>query len=180
METAAPASLLPPFKPRSLIYLLIAATLSVLGIVSGAALTDQSILWYKAILKKPWFNPPTFAFPIAWTLLYLLMAYALWRILRVPRTIPGRKTAIVAFCIQLSLNVGWSWLFFGNQDPAAALIEVFAFEAAIFWMIASYRSLDTIASVLMWPYACWVAFATLLNAAIVMINPVFPTLWNRL
>lgn len=181
LARAAPSpSLLPAFGPRSLAYLAVAAALTVFGIVSGASLTDQSMLWYQAILRKPWFNPPNFAFPIAWSLLYLLMAYAFWRILRAPAATPGRASAIAAFCLQLSLNVAWSWLFFGNQDPASALVEVFAFEAAILWMIASFRQVDRIASVLMWPYAAWVAFATVLNATIVAINPVFPTLWNRL
>ena len=171
--------LLPAFGARSLAYLFAAIVPTVIGIVAGGTFTVENMLWYQAILRKPWFNPPTFVFPIAWTTLYALMAFSFWRILRVAPGTPGRAMAIIAYIAQLVLNVGWTWLFFGHQDPATAALEVFVFAAAILWMIACFRPLDRIAAALMWPYVAWVTFATILNVTIVVINPVFMTVWNR-
>lgn len=41
----------------------------------GSAVTDPDTWWYKT-LKKPSFQPPTAAFPIAWTALYAAIAVA--------------------------------------------------------------------------------------------------------
>jgi translocator protein len=68
--------------------------------------------WYSS-LAKPAFNPPNWIFAPVWTTLYVLMAVAAWRILRVPSGQPGRGTALLLFFVQLVLNAAWSWMFFG-------------------------------------------------------------------
>ena len=170
---AAPTPLRPAFDRQSLVYLALATIVMVVVSGIGGIFTEQSMLWYVAILRKPWFTPPTWLFPVAWTTLYTLIAYAFWRVLRVEKP-AGKLGAVLIFAVQILLNLGWSWLFFGRQDPAAAGIEVLAFEASILATIVSFRSLDRLASILLWPYAAWVAFASLLNWAIVFLNPVFP------
>ena len=66
--------------------------------------------WY-AGLAKPSFNPPNWIFAPVWTTLFVLMAFSVWRILRLPRT-STRGTALALFFIQLALNAAWSWMFF--------------------------------------------------------------------
>src|SRR5664279_4779718 len=63
--------------------------------------------WY-ASLVKPSFNPPNWLFGPVWTALYLLMAFAAWRIMRLPPS-PARRNALILFFAQLALNVAWSW-----------------------------------------------------------------------
>ena len=163
----------------SIVYLAIAIGLTVSATVAGGLMTDNSMPWYGAVLKKPWFNPPNLAFPIAWTLLYTFMAFSFWRILRLPSGTAGRVQAIAAFLIQLCFNVSWSFLFFYKQDPATALLEIFCLLTAILFMIVSFRPVDRLSYYLMWPYAAWVSFAAVLNLAIVVLNPNIQTLWNR-
>jgi TspO/MBR family len=61
--------------------------------------------WY-AGLVKPAFNPPNLVFDPAWTTLYMLMAFAVWRVLRLPRKTPARRLGLTLFFIQLALNAG--------------------------------------------------------------------------
>jgi translocator protein len=172
--------LIPALSARSIFYLVVAIGLTVGATTIGALLTDISMPWYGAMLKKPWFNPPNLAFPIAWTTLYTFMAFSFWRILRTPVEAKGRGQAIIAFLVQLGFNVLWSFLFFYKQDPATALLEIMCLLTAIIFMIVSFRPVDRLSYYLMWPYAAWVSFATLLNLAIVILNPDMQTLWNRL
>jgi translocator protein len=137
--------------------------------LGGTATQGALVSWYRTI-RKPWFTPPDLAFPIAWTLLFLLMAIAFWRVLRYPSAQPGRQTAIVAFVIQLVLNVSWSFAFFGAQNPAAGLVVVVALFAAIAWTILSFRKVDGLAALMLLPYLAWVGFAAVLNATIVWMN----------
>lgn len=77
--------------------------------------------WYSA-LEKPSFNPANWVFAPVWTTLYILMAYAAWRLLILPARTPGRLTALALFYVQLALNALWSWMFFAMQSPVAGLV----------------------------------------------------------
>ena len=76
--------------------------------------------WY-ARLVKPSFSPPNWIFGPVWTTLYVLMAFAVWRILRLPEASAARRLALTLFFIQLALNAAWSWMFFGANNPAWSL-----------------------------------------------------------
>ena len=76
--------------------------------------------WY-AGLVKPSFNPPNWVFGPVWTTLYLLMAFAVWRILRLPAASAERRWALSLFFAQLALNAAWSWMFFAAHNPLLGL-----------------------------------------------------------
>jgi hypothetical protein len=76
--------------------------------------------WY-AGLVKPSFNPPNWVFGPVWTTLYLLMAFAAWRILRLPEASAERRWALGFFIAQLALNAAWSWTFFAGNNPLGGL-----------------------------------------------------------
>jgi tryptophan-rich sensory protein len=125
--------------------------------------------WYEG-LEKPSFNPPSWVFAPVWTALYALMAYAAWRVLKLPRATPERSAALTLFFVQLALNAAWPWLFFGFKSPLAGLLNIVAQWLMIAATIDRLRLLDRIATWCLVPLAAWVAFAGVLNFEIWRLN----------
>ena len=121
--------------------------------------------WYTDLVK-PSFNPPIWAFAPVWTTLYLLMAFAVWRILRLPGASAERRWALSLFFAQLVLNAAWSWMFFAARNPLLGVPQILVIIATI---VAFYR-IDRMAGWCLMPLAAWVCFATVLNFAIWKLN----------
>lgn len=135
----------------------------------GGAITATSVdTWYPA-LNKPWFNPPDWIFAPVWTLLYIFMAVAGWRVWRTPAS-SARRNALLLFAVQLTLNVFWSLLFFGFQQIGMALVEIATLLAAIAASTLVFWRLDRPAGMLFVPYVLWVAYAALLNLSLWVLN----------
>lgn len=150
------------------------AVLSVVIVFSAAGIGNMATMpsiptWY-ATLNKPFFNPPNWIFGPVWTLLFTLLAFSFWRILKSNVTGSDRTRAIAAFATQMVFNPLWSIVFFYFHAPALALGIVILLELSVLNMIRAFARIDQTAANLQWPYAAWVAFATLLNAAIVILN----------
>ncbi|MBV1703207.1 MAG: tryptophan-rich sensory protein [Hyphomicrobiales bacterium] len=138
----------------------------VLAAAAGNFATIPNLAPWYAGLVKPGFNPPNWLFGPVWTVLYLAMMVAAWRVLRIGPT----RAAIAAFAFQLVLNAAWSFAFFGGHSPGFGLVVILALDAAVLATIAAFARLDRAAALLLVPYAAWIAFATALNAAIWILN----------
>lgn len=125
--------------------------------------------WYASLIK-PSFNLPNWVFGPVWTALYLLMAFALWRVLRLPTRTAQRKTALTYFIAQLALNAAWSWLFFWAHSPLLGLIDIVPQLALIAASVVSFARVDKIAAWCLLPLLAWVSYASLLNVAIWWLN----------
>ncbi len=145
------------------------AVLAVLAAsVAGQFATSDNLGWYARLLK-PSFNPPNGIFTPVWCILYLLMAFAVWRVVRLPAT-PTRSVALTLFFLQLALNAAWPWMFFAEHSPMLGLVNVIPqFLIVVAAMIAFLR-LDWMAGLALVPLAAWVGFAAALNAAIWQLN----------
>lgn len=121
--------------------------------------------WY-AGLAKPSFNPPAWLFGPVWTVLYVLIAIAGWRVWQRDRTGWPMKL----WWAQMALNFLWTPVFFGAHQLGLALVVILLMLAAILAFIAAAWRLDRGAAWLFVPYAAWVAFASLLNGSIWMLN----------
>lgn len=123
--------------------------------------------WY-ATLQKPVFNPPNWIFGPVWTILYILMAisfYLVWT-----KKKKQTKKGIKYFLVQLGLNSSWSIAFFGLHNSLLALGVIALLWIFIFLTIVEFKKVDTLAASLLVPYILWVSFASVLNAAIVVLN----------
>jgi translocator protein len=125
--------------------------------------------WYRD-LRKPSFTPPDKVFPVAWATLYALIAYSGWRVWSAAPS-RQRDAALRLWISQLAANAQWSKLFFGQRRPTLALVDVFALEGSIIAYIAAAHKVDRAAAYAFVPYAAWIAFATVLNAEILRLNP---------
>jgi translocator protein len=145
----------------------LALCLSVAAI--GGAVTRTSVYdWYQQ-LAKPVFTPPDWVFSPVWIFLYLLMGISAWLVWR--RADPdSRRSPLAAFGIQLSLNLIWSFVFFGARSIGWALIEIAFLWIAIAVTIRLFWRIDRLASGLLVPYIIWVTFAAILNASIYALN----------
>jgi tryptophan-rich sensory protein len=159
MSRPATASTAP--KRWGLLALFVAA---VLGGGMAIGINNPPGDWY-AGLEKPWFTPPGILFPIAWTVLYILIAVAGWRVVRA-----GLKGALALWLVQMALNFSWSPTFFGAHLVGWGLAIILAMLAVILLFIAKTWRTERTAALLFLPYAAWVAFASLLNGSIALAN----------
>ncbi len=147
-----------------------------LGVVAATSILGQIATypnlapWY-AGLVKPSFNPPNWIFAPVWTTLYALMAFALWRILRV-RMPSGmhRRYMVGLFFLLLALNAAWSWMFFWAHSPLLGLINIVPQLGVVIATVVSFARVDRLAAFCLLPLAAWVAFAAVLNTAIWLLN----------
>lgn len=141
--------------------------LAVSGI--GGAITATSVgTWYQA-LQKPPFNPPDWIFAPVWTVLFILMGIAAWRVWRRAGFAAGRN-ALTVFAVQLGLNLAWSFLFFGLQRVGLALFEIIILLLAIVVNTILFWQIDRFAGALFVPYVLWSTYAMILNISLWLLN----------
>jgi benzodiazapine receptor len=136
----------------------------------GTPFTVSAIPTWYVTLNKPFFSPPSWIFGPVWTLLYFLMGIAFYLIWKQNSKKKPVKTANKYFLTQLGLNFIWSPIFFGLRLPLLGLVVIMAMWVLIVMTMKKFYPLSKVAFYLLIPYLLWVSFATLLNAAIVLLN----------
>ncbi|MBD3318344.1 tryptophan-rich sensory protein [Candidatus Woesearchaeota archaeon] len=129
----------------------------------GSFFTASSVRTWYLTLTFPAFQPPSWLFGPVWLTLFTLIGIALYLVW-------PDKNASYWFAAHWVLNMLWSILFFGLQNPLAALVDIILLNGAIVGMISAFYRVNKVTLWLLLPYAFWVLFATLLNTAIVALN----------
>lgn len=147
----------------------IAIALGVGGLAS--LLIKDNIDIYERILR-PVVAPKAYVFPIAWTILYILMGISSARIwLQKDEKAELVMDALMSYTIQLILNFFWSLLFFNMQNFLFSFFWLVLLWIAIVIMIVRFYRVDPLAAYLQIPYLLWVTFAGYLNFMIYRLNP---------
>lgn len=144
---------------------LLVVSLALVGVVSlvGRSWTDTGPgSWYDGLDTAPW-QPPGWAFGAAWTVLYVLMAVAAWRVGVAGLARPAVRTALGWYGAQLALNLAWTGVFFGLESPWGGMVVITALAAAIAVTMREFAGVSRAAALLLAPYLAWVAFAATLN-----------------
>nr|BFD86820.1 hypothetical protein StreXyl84_62210 [Streptomyces sp. Xyl84] len=137
--------------------------------VTGTRAVRLSSAWYAA-LRKPSWQPPPWAFGAAWTPLYATIAGVAGHAFGRTTTRREERALAASLAVNLSLNAGWSLLFFARRSPGAGLAGTLLLDLSNADLIRRTARTDPTAARLLIPYAAWCAFATALNAAIVRRN----------
>ena len=118
-------------------------------------------------LIQPAFAPPSFLFPIVWTILYVLMGVS-YGILENKALVDAEINSI--YYLQLTVNVLWSFIFFVFKWRLFAFIWILILDALVIDMIIKFYKKDKTAGLLQIPYLLWISFATVLNLAVYLLN----------
>lgn len=146
-------------------YIILAVFLAVvLGVGFSIGLTIRPGEWYQA-LSKPWFTPPNWLFAPAWTVVYILIAIAGWRIIITEgvTSVPFRL-----WFTQMLLNWAWTPVFFGLHQIGLGLAVIVCLLVTVLAFII--KTQDSLARWCFGPYALWLVYATSLNGAIFVLN----------
>lgn len=141
-----------------------------LGLTAGRIVPAGSDnCWYAALIK-PAQTPPDWAFPVAWTTIYLLMGLALAMILNA-RGSRLRGPALWLFAAQLLVNLIWNPLFFGAHQVFWSLVAIVAMLALTVATAFVFARIRKLAAWCLVPYLVWISFAGVLTWRILQLNP---------
>jgi tryptophan-rich sensory protein len=121
--------------------------------------------WYQK-LRKPWWTPPNWLFPVAWTILYLCMAAAGARV----AMSPGNGLAMALWALQIALNGLWTPVFFGLRRMKLGLQVLGALWLSVAATLVALWQVDAVAGLLFVPYLAWVSVAGALNLSVLRLN----------
>ena len=130
-----------------------------------AALLSGGMSDYGNMIQPP-LSPPGWVFPVVWTILYLLMGYAAYRV----RQVGDAKKPLLLYGAQLFLNFLWPIVFFRFQWYWAAFVVLLGLWLLIFLTMQAFTKKDELAGDLILPYLLWVSFAGYLNLGVALLN----------
>ena len=146
------------------LFLILLITFSA-SAIGGFTTTSFKEPWYSEIIL-PSFNPPSWVFAPVWTLLYIMMSIAIWKIWINTFDLKILKL----YFIHLFFNATWSIAFFGFHQIALALINLIIILIFIILLMRRYLTRDKISFYLMTPYFLWSSYALILNSTIFILN----------
>jgi tryptophan-rich sensory protein len=137
----------------------------VFAAASSGALFKPGV-WYEN-LRKPGWTPPKWAFPVVWSILYVMIGYAGWLVW----TTVGWSLPMALWALQMLANALWSYFFFGRRRMDLALIDVVVLWLSVAFFILAAWPVAPVASLLFVPYLVWVSAAATLNHSVRRLNP---------
>ena len=118
-------------------------------------------------LVKPMFSPPSWLFPVAWSIIYLLMGISYYLL---KKEYEELRLESVIYYIQLAVNLLWSIIFFVLKLRLFAAVWIVLLDILVIIMIYLFMKKKRISAYLNIPYLLWILFATYLTFGIYLIN----------
>ncbi|HEY7065632.1 MAG TPA: TspO/MBR family protein [Chloroflexota bacterium] len=160
---------------KDLIWLVAFLVSTFAAAVLGGGITGRSVSAWYPTLRKPGCTPPNWVFGPVWAVLYASMGISAWLVTRAAGRAQATATvgqqAMVAWGLQLALNVAWSAVFFGQRRIGAAVAVIVALWTAIAVCVERAAWVSRPAALLLLPYLAWTTFAAVLNVRIWQLNP---------
>ncbi|MGN6181305.1 MAG: TspO/MBR family protein [Mucilaginibacter sp.] len=150
-------------------FIILLAINVAIGVVTSFFTSPEIHNWY-AFLQKPSFTPPSWVFAPVWSIIYVLIAYAAYRVWRHRNDGAEFTGATLLYITQLVLNFVWPIVFFGMHQLFWALVVILALLVSIILTMVWFSRFSRTGAWLLLPYALWVSFASLLNLNIYLLN----------
>ena len=141
-----------------------------LAVAGVSALISHSGMEAYESTVKPALTPPSAAFPIVWSILFVLMGIALYLVWNADAPASKKRIAVVDFILQLAANFLWTLIFFGFGNYSAAFICLIILWVFILITLIGFYRIKPAAGWLMLPYLLWATFAGYLNFIIIQLN----------
>lgn len=140
--------------------------LAACGAAAATGAMFQPGTWYDS-LNKPTWTPPRWAFPVAWTTLYILMSLAAMRVAQ----LPDNGQAMAFWAMQIAFNTLWTPVFFGLRRMRAAMVVMAGLWLSVAATTWAFLGVDLWAGLFFLPYLAWVTVAGALNYSVMRLNP---------
>lgn len=150
--------------------LLIPAVLLPLAAGGLAALLTGSAMESYSLVETPPMSPPGWVFPVAWTVLYILMGLASYLVALSPASRDRRERALSIYALQLAVNFAWPVIFFKLSAYGAAFFWLLLLLALVLFTQLLFRHISSTAGKLLLPYLLWLLFALYLNLGVWLLN----------
>jgi len=137
---------------------LIVFSVAFIGNLGNSGVTDGT--YYQEI--KPSITPPNYVFPIAWTILYILIALSIYFTFK-NKKLKQKNKLVLLLGINLLLNMIWTHFYFAMKNPALAFVDIILLDISLIYLILTLRKTNKTSSYLLYPYLIWILFATILN-----------------
>ena len=137
-------------------------------------ITKDAMMSFNA-MKKPPLAPPGILFPIAWTILYILMGISSYIIYvydakNDTTSLNIKNKCLSLYAIQLVFNFFWSIIFFKFKLYIFAFAWLIILWILVFKLMRESKKISKVASYLLIPYLAWMTFAGYLNIGIAVLN----------
>ena len=119
-----------------------------------------------SLIEKPPLSPPKLAFPIAWSILYLLIGISYY----LYRKKDYNKQTIKLYYTGLLFNALWSIIFFVLKLRLISIIWIIALVILTILLFISYKKQNKISAYLLIPYLIWLIYATYINIGVYILN----------
>lgn len=145
----------------------IAIPLIVGGVSAG--LTSKGMEIYGGMNKPP-LSPPAWLFPVAWTILYIMMGIASYLVYASTSEQGNKVFALGLYAMQLVMNFMWSIIFFSWGTYLLAFVWLIIMWIIVIICAIGFGRIESAAGYLMVPYILWLTFAAYLNMGAYILN----------
>ena len=120
-------------------------------------------------LRQPPLSPPGWVFPVAWSVLYLLMGIGMALVWQQSAGVERRR-AVTIWGVQLAVNFLWPLLFFVWKARLLSFFWLVLLLVLVGNMISEFEKHSQTAAKLQIPYLLWLIFAGYLNLGVYFLN----------
>lgn len=141
---------------------------ALLIVVLGGVVVNGGVSWYYS-LNLPQWHPSALLIVVIGTLIYVGGAWSLMIVWNSTRE-HGFSWIVRGFGLLVFLNLLWSVTFFQFHLLLVSLLAGVVFGCAVLVLMKSIWSISRKASLLLLPFALWVAFALVVQYFVLLLN----------